>query len=191
MRSTLILLRHAAPRIPTPGGPDDYTRPLTTQGHQQARSVIDELIPLAPRAIVSSPYLRAVQTVQPLAQALDLPVRTDHELREWDSGLAPRPDYARHYALSWMMPRLARAAGESLDQLTRRAVTALITLAHQHHDSTVVIGSHGTFIARALVGFGFTHVDWAFSHAMPMPAIYRLDLTDDRVQASGPGLHGP
>ncbi|MFD5179356.1 histidine phosphatase family protein [Nocardia sp. NPDC058379] len=191
MRSTLILLRHAAPVIPTPGGPDDYTRPLTAQGHRQARSVIDELAPLAPQAIVSSPYLRAVQTVQPLAQALDLPVRTDHELREWDSGLAPRPDYARHHTVSWMMPRLARAGGESLDQLTLRAAGALIALADRHYDSTVVIGSHGTFIARALVGFGFTDVDWEFSHAMPMPAIYRLELTDDRIQASGPGLTGP
>lgn len=191
MRATLILLRHAAPVIPSPGGPDDYTRPLTTEGHQQARSVIDELGALTPRAIVSSPYLRAVQTVQPLAQALGLPVRTDYELREWDSGLKPRPDYARHYALSWTMPRLARAGAESLDQLSRRAVAALLGLAQQHNDSTVVVGSHGTFIARALVGFGFTRVDWAFSHAMPMPAIYRLDLTDHRIQAGGPGLTGP
>ncbi|WP_280347249.1 hypothetical protein [Nocardia neocaledoniensis] len=30
VRSTLILLRHAEPVIPTPGGPDDDTRPLTT-----------------------------------------------------------------------------------------------------------------------------------------------------------------
>ncbi|GGN99426.1 histidine phosphatase family protein [Nocardia rhizosphaerihabitans] len=191
MRSTLILLRHAAPVIPAPVGPDDYTRPLTTQGHQQARNVIDELRTLTPHAIASSPYLRAIQTVQPLARSLDLLVRTDDELREWDSGLEPRPDYARHYALSWTMPRLARAGGESLDQLSRRAVGALLALAHQHHDDTVVVGSHGTFIARALVGLGLTQVDCAFRNAMPMPAIYRLDVTDHRVQTSGPGLTGP
>ncbi|MFI8974229.1 histidine phosphatase family protein [Nocardia asteroides] len=188
MRATLILLRHATPVIPTPGGPDDYTRPLTAEGHQQARDAAGVLRALAPQAIVSSPYLRAVQTVEPLAHALGLPVRTDDELREWDSGLAPRPDYARHYALSWAMPRLSRAGGESLGRLSHRAVGALLALAHRHHDGTVVIGSHGTFIARALVGFGFTQADWAFSHAMPMPAIYRLDLTDDLIQASGPGL---
>ncbi|MGB3439159.1 MAG: hypothetical protein WBA97_10450 [Actinophytocola sp.] len=50
------------------------------------------------------------------------------------------------------------------------------------------MGSHGTFIARALIGFGLTGVDWPFSHAMPMPAIYRLHLTDGATHAAGPGL---
>jgi 2,3-bisphosphoglycerate-dependent phosphoglycerate mutase len=174
----IILVRHAESVIPTPDGPDEFHRPLTSHGHAQAAQLVSELAAFKPDRIVASPYLRAVQTVQPLATALGLVVDTDHSLREWDSGLEPTPDYARHYAASWADPSFARPGGESLHQLTERAVSVLRTFT-----GTVVIGSHGTFVARALAGFGVP-VDWPFSNAMPMPAIYRI--TDTGI--AGPGL---
>ncbi len=169
-------------------GPDGYHRPLTSEGVAQAEALADELTRLGPVLIVSSPYLRAVQTVEPTAVALGVPVHRDHALREWDSGLAFTPEYARHYAESWADPHHARPGGESLHELSVRATDVLTSLARQHPDGTVVVGSHGTFISRALVGFGRTTVDWPFSRAMPMPAIYRLRFTDDGVRVGGPGL---
>lgn len=177
----VILVRHAESVHPTPGGPDDYHRPLSGTGLAQAARLVDELAAVRPDLVAASPYLRAVQTIEPFARALGLPVHTDVELREWDSGLEPTPDYARHYADSWADPDFARPGGESLRQLTVRATAALRDLAENR--GTVVIGNHGTFISRALVGFGVA-VDWAFSRAMPMPAVYRV--TDDEI--TGPGL---
>lgn len=174
----IVLVRHAESVHPTPGGPDEYHRPLAETGLAQAEQLVEELAALKPDRIVASPYLRAVQTVQPLAKALGLPVHTDHELREWDSGLEPTPDYARHYEASWADPSFARPGGESLNQLTERAVSIL-----RSFTGTVVIGSHGTFVARALAGFGVP-VDWPFSDAMPMPAIYLIADTG----ITGPGL---
>jgi 2,3-bisphosphoglycerate-dependent phosphoglycerate mutase len=174
----IILVRHAESVIPIPGGPDEFHRPLTSRGHTQAAELVPELAAFQPTSIVASPYLRAVQTVQPLATTLGLVVDTDHELREWDSGLAPTPDYARHYTASWADPSFARPGGESLDQLTRRAMAVL-----RSFTGPVVVGSHGTFVARALAGFGLP-VDWPFSDAMPMPMIYRI--TDTGI--TGPGL---
>jgi 2,3-bisphosphoglycerate-dependent phosphoglycerate mutase len=174
----IVLVRHAESVHPTPGGPDEYHRPLAETGLAQAEQLVEELAALKPDRIVASPYLRAVQTVQPLAKALGLPVHTDHELREWDSGLEPTPDYARHYEASWADPSFARPGGESLNQLTERAVSIL-----RSFTGTVVIGSHGIFVARALAGFGVP-VDWPFSDAMPMPAIYLIADTG----ITGPGL---
>ncbi|MFD6162010.1 histidine phosphatase family protein [Nocardia sp. NPDC060256] len=71
MRSTLVLVRHAQPFIPQQGGPDDYERPLTDQGVAQPERLVDELIALPPCGIASSPYLRAVRTVEPLARVGD------------------------------------------------------------------------------------------------------------------------
>lgn len=176
MPTDIVLVRHAEPFVPTPGGPDEYHRSLTDIGLAQAECLVDQLAEPVPAAIVSSPYLRAVQTVTPLARAVGLPVRTDHSLREWDHGLEPTPDYARHYAASWSDPTFARPGGESLRTLTDRAVAALAALARAHPGETVVVGSHGTFIARALLGFGRTDVDWAFARNMPMPAIHRLTI---------------
>ena len=178
----IVLVRHAEPVHPYSGGPDDYHRPLTETGHAQAEGLVEQLAAMRPDLIAASPYLRAVQTVQPLARALGLPVRTDHVLREWDSGLEPTPDYARHYAASWADPDFARPGGESLRQLTIRAAKALDDLARGH--GIVIVGSHGTFVSRALIGFGLTAVDWSFSQAMPMPAVYRIA----GAEITGPGL---
>jgi len=191
MRADVILVRHARSVIPRPGGPDEFHRPLTEEGMAQAERLVAELAWVTPSLVASSPYLRAIQTIEPFARAADMPVRTEHDLREWDSGLEPAPDYARHYAESWSAPDVARAGAESLSQLSRRATAILTSLAEQHPDGSVVIGSHGTFVARALVGFGLHTVDWPFSRAMPMPAIYRLRFTDHEVQVSGPGLPNP
>ncbi|WP_280477532.1 histidine phosphatase family protein [Nocardia asiatica] len=188
MGSTVLLVRHAQPFVPYPGGPDDYERTLTDEGQQQAQRLVTELAAAAPAAIYSSPFLRAVRTVAPLARRTGLPIETDADLREWDSGIEPTPDYERHYAASWAEPGFARSGGESLQQLSDRATAILTALARRHRGHTIVIGSHGTFIARALVGFGRRDVGWTFHREMPMPAVYRLDFEDERVRARGPGL---
>lgn len=66
-------------------------------------------------------------------------------------------------------------------------MAAITTLLARHHDATVMIGSHGTFIARTLVGLGIP-VDWAFCQAMPMPAVYQIRFNAHQVRAAGPGL---
>jgi 2,3-bisphosphoglycerate-dependent phosphoglycerate mutase len=188
MRTEVILVRHAQSSVPRPGGPDDYHRPLTEAGTAQAERLVTDLAEVRPSLIASSPYLRAIQTIEPFARAVGMPIRAEQDLREWDSGIEPTPDYVRHYAESWANPHFARPGAESLHQLTGRATAILTSLAKQHPNGTVVIGNHGTFISRALVGFGLNTVDRSFIHAMPMPAIYRLHFTDHGIQATGPGL---
>jgi 2,3-bisphosphoglycerate-dependent phosphoglycerate mutase len=182
----VMLVRHAVPFSPEADGPGDDERGLASEGRGQAEGLAGELP--RPALVVSSPYLRAVQTVEPLARAHGLPVRVDRELREWDDGLGYTPDYAHHYARSWDEPGVARPGGESLEQVSIRATTALRRIAASV-DGGVVVGSHGTFVARALVGFGVTGINWPFLAAMPMPAVYRLQITDFGVLAAdGPGL---
>ena len=168
----IVLVRHAQSVPPVAGGPDELHRPLTPAGLAAAAALAPSLIALRPAAVVSSPYLRAVQTVAPVASALGLTVETAWELREWDSGVQPGPDWAEHYEASWADPALARPGGESLDQLTERAFSAMAALAEEH-GRLVVVGSHGTFVARLLAGMGHD-VDVAFWRNMPMPAVYRV-----------------
>lgn len=183
----LILVRHACSVVPTPDGPDELSRPLREEGVAQAGDLVDELLALRPTAVLSSPYLRAVQTVAPTAEAAGLTVETRWELREWDSGLAPTPDYARHYEHSWANPTEARPGGESLTALTCRAVAALDAITREHPGGTVLVGTHGTFAARVLHAAG-EPVTWPFTEVMPMPAVYRLRWDNGPTAASGPGL---
>ncbi|WP_433133944.1 histidine phosphatase family protein [Micromonospora sp. CA-240977] len=168
-------------------GPDESTRPLTPSGLQQARDLVDALVGPRPVAVWSSPYDRAVQTVRPAAQALGLPVRTCAGLREWDDGLPFTTDWEPHYERSWADPSFARPGGESLDEVTARAVAAVRALATAYPGRGVVAASHSTLIARALGGLGAA-ADQAFERRMPMPAVYRLRFTDPSAR---PTIRGP
>ena len=179
MQTDVVMVRHALSIPATADGPDELTRPLAAEGLRQAIELVDTLAELRPVAVWSSPYRRAIQTVEPTAQALGLDVHTRWELREWDDGLPYTDDWQAHYARSWADPAYARPWGESLDQLTTRAVDAVRALAADHRGQLVVVAGHGTFISRALAGFGMP-VDWTVWRQMPMPAVYRLRFADSR-----------
>jgi 2,3-bisphosphoglycerate-dependent phosphoglycerate mutase len=182
----IVLVRHARSVPPTADGPDEFARPLTTDGLRQAQELVPVLAEPRPGSVWSSPYRRAIQTVQPTADALGLPVHTLAELREWDHGLAFTEVWESHYVRNWTDLSYARPGGESLEQLSIRAVAALRALARHHAGRVVLVGSHGTFVCRALAGFGVP-VSWATVRQMPMPAIYRLRFTDPR---SNPEVSG-
>lgn len=77
-----VLLRHAAAkeRYEWPG--DDAHRPLNKKGRRQAEELATTLAAGDVRRVVSSPYVRCVQTVEPLAAALGLDVELDDRLAE-------------------------------------------------------------------------------------------------------------
>jgi phosphohistidine phosphatase SixA len=87
---TLVLVRHgrAGDRLEWEG--DDRLRPLDEKGLKQARRLVDLLAPFPVRRVVSSPYLRCMQTLEPLAAARGLAVEPCDELGEelqWERGV--------------------------------------------------------------------------------------------------------
>jgi phosphohistidine phosphatase SixA len=61
---------------------DDRLRPLTKSGQRQAEAIAESLEEFPIDQILSSPYVRCVQTVEPLAVKLKLPVEASRELQE-------------------------------------------------------------------------------------------------------------
>src|SRR5581483_3513532 len=78
----ILLVRHAVAvsRKSWPG--DDNLRPLTRRGEQQAAGLVELLSPYPADRILSSPAVRCVATVTPLAEARSLKVETAGALRE-------------------------------------------------------------------------------------------------------------
>lgn len=78
----ILLVRHAkAGRRGDWAGPDE-ARPLSAAGRRQADALVPMLLAFGPTRVLSSAYVRCVQTVEPLAVAARLPVETAGELAE-------------------------------------------------------------------------------------------------------------
>lgn len=61
---------------------DDRLRPLTRRGRRQAQALVDELRETTVTRILSSSYVRCVQSVEPLAAARGLTVEPTEDLAE-------------------------------------------------------------------------------------------------------------
>jgi broad specificity phosphatase PhoE len=83
---TSVLLRHASAGHRTRWDGHDVSRPLDARGRRQAVELVELLRPLDVRRVVSSPYVRCVETVVPLAAALGVPVEQDDRLAEGAGG---------------------------------------------------------------------------------------------------------
>jgi phosphohistidine phosphatase SixA len=79
---TIILLRHAQAGSRSSWRGDDLLRPLTKDGRRQAADLVEVLSAIPIESIRSSPYLRCMETVAPIAARLGLPVVSDASLAE-------------------------------------------------------------------------------------------------------------
>jgi len=84
--AVFYVVRHAKAGSRSHWDQDDRLRPLSKKGIKQAEVLVSVLQAFPISAIFSSPYLRCVQTVEPLAQARELAVQETNALAE-GSGL--------------------------------------------------------------------------------------------------------
>jgi phosphohistidine phosphatase SixA len=77
---SLLLIRHALAGHRHAWEGDDRVRPVDERGRRQSDAMVDALAGYTIERIVSSPYLRCVQTVEPLAKARGLEIELDEQL---------------------------------------------------------------------------------------------------------------
>jgi len=84
----IIALRHAKALARSDWDGADAARPLTTRGREQAKSIVGPLRAFGVRKIITSDAVRCVQTVAPLAKALERkPVKTEKISQDaWEDG---------------------------------------------------------------------------------------------------------
>ena len=79
---TVYLLRHARAGRRSAWKGDDELRPLSKVGRRQAEGILDLLDGVHLEQILSSPYVRCVESVEPLADDRRLQIDVVDELRE-------------------------------------------------------------------------------------------------------------
>ena len=92
---TFYFVRHAKAGSRSHWPEDNRLRPLSKKGSTQAEALVSVLEAFPISAIYSSPFLRCVQTVEPLARALKLPLKQTSMLAE-GHGLAGAMQVMNH-----------------------------------------------------------------------------------------------
>jgi broad specificity phosphatase PhoE len=160
---------------------------LTEHGRADVAAVAERLVGESIAALYASPLQRTRESAEIVAARLGLPVAFRDDLLELDfgdwTGLtfdAIRGD-PRWPAWSTQRSLAAIPGGESMRQVQRRIVEALIEIGERHAAESVVVVSHGDVIRAALV----------FALGMPLDFYGRLEVAQgslSTIRLDGGGI---
>jgi probable phosphoglycerate mutase len=146
----LLVIRHALPHRSEPGQGSDPE--LSEAGVEQAARLPAALKRFPVTRVVSSPQRRAVQTAQPVADALGLAIDIDDRLAEYDRDLShytPIEEASQEDVQRLIDGHLPGGVDE--DAFIARVMDGVTdVVAAANHEDTVALFSHGGVI-NALV----------------------------------------
>lgn len=167
---TIYLVRHCAASGQAPDAP------LTGDGRETAHALAAALCGFGIQRILSSPYRRAVETAQPLAERLGLPVTADARLVERVLTPTPVPDWRERLVASFTDLDLRIDGGESGREAMRRGC-AVLSEVLEHPDRVTVVITHGNLLTLLLKSLDRT-VGFAEWERMSNPDVYRVDYQE-------------
>lgn len=169
----IYFVRHAESVIPGPGTEDEYTRPLTLHGMQQAQDLVPGILALNPVALYSSPYLRAIQTLEPTSERLGLPIIALEDFREHKMCSKPIDNWREVLRASWDDLDWIYQDGESMRSTLSRGMALVQSLLQRHPGETIALAGHGTIVSLILHHFD-PSIGLDYHLSLPSPAIVPL-----------------
>lgn len=165
----IVLVRHAAA---TGQGADAA---LTGEGQRQAQLLADRLLPLRIQRVISSPFVRATESIEPFCRRTGLRLETDNRLVERVLSAQPHPDWLEQLRRSFDEPDYCLEGGESSRAAQARGTSAVATALASGERCALV--THGNLLALicksidATVGFDF----WS---RLSNPDAFLVDVDD-------------
>jgi 2,3-bisphosphoglycerate-dependent phosphoglycerate mutase len=174
MSKTLYIVRHCKAAGQAPDAL------LTPEGVAQATQLVERLALLPIQRIISSPFLRATQSITPLAQRLGLPIITDARLAERILSSADLPDWMAALHASFDDLDRCLEGGESSRAAMRRAA-AVVGECMLHPADVTVLVTHGNLMALLLKHFD-PQIGFAEWQRLTNPDVYRVALAPGRAE---------
>lgn len=173
----VYFVRHAQPEHMWE---DDRTRPLTAEGKQDSKIVLDFLKSKEIDIFYSSPYTRSFDTIADTAAYFGKEILTDERLREREKGL--NGNNHGMFEKRWADHDYHEEDGESINMVQKRNIAALMEILAGNKGKRIVIGTHGTALSTILnyyqPEFGCRDflrlIDW-------MPYIIELDFDGNKL----------
>jgi 2,3-bisphosphoglycerate-dependent phosphoglycerate mutase len=151
-------------------------RPLSGSGRSAAEKLAEPLSALGLTAIYSSPYRRAIETVEPLAIHLNLPIHEIADLRERTLGSISSIPFEDAIASSFSNFELSFPGGESSRDAQQRAVQVVDRLLVAHPADRIVISTHGNLLSLLLNAYS-QDIGFDFWRSLTLPDVFHLQVS--------------
>ncbi|MCU5515672.1 histidine phosphatase family protein [Bacillus wiedmannii] len=172
--TTIYFVRHAH-SIYTK---DERVRPLSEKGHLDVENVTRLLKDKHIDVVISSPYKRAIQTVQGIANTYNISIQIEEDLRERLLSKEPVTDFNDAVQKVWEDWDFAHEGGESNDVAQRRAVICMQNILKKYENKNIVIGTHGNIMVL-LMNYFDSKYDFQFWKTLHMPDVYKLTFDNN------------
>ncbi|MEI5909081.1 histidine phosphatase family protein [Bacillus spongiae] len=169
MNTTIYFVRHAH-SIYTP---DEEGRPLSDKGFCDAKKVASMLENRELHSIISSPYKRAQQTVEKLAEIKSLTINVIEDFKERRLAEEAVEHFDSAIKAVWKDELFAYEGGESNLEAQRRGVLAMENVLEHNRGKNIVIATHGNLMVLIMKHY-HNQFDYDFWKQLTMPDIYQL-----------------
>ncbi|QKE72004.1 histidine phosphatase family protein [Arthrobacter citreus] len=176
MLTNLYFVRHAHSTYT----PDELGRPLSKRGFSDALIVADLLLKEKIDFVVSSPYKRAIQTVEAVAKSLKKEIEIEANFKERELSKKPVEDFNYVITQVWKDFNLSWEGGESNVNAQKRGIEATKKILKDYERKNVVIGTHGNIMVLIMNYFDQKY-DFEFWNNLAMPDIYRLTFEGESL----------
>ncbi|MNB74520.1 bifunctional RNase H/acid phosphatase [compost metagenome] len=176
MHTFIYMVRHGdSPK--TEG--NERTRGLTGKGKADVIRVTDLLKREEIEVFVSSPYQRAILTIEHLAQASGKEVLLYEELKERiflnEDKRLPDEVLVPLLEKSFINPNYSLPGGESNAECQGRAMSVIKELLQEHKGKKIAIGTHGAVMILIMNAYDAKY-DLDFLLNLSKPDVYRLEF---------------
>ncbi|WP_062107473.1 histidine phosphatase family protein [Bacillus niameyensis] len=161
--------------------PDELGRPLSEKGFKDAEKITEILRKENIDVVLSSPYKRAIQTVEGVANLMGEKVLIEEGFRERRLSEKSVEDF--NYAISkvWEDVHFSWAGGESNIVAQQRGVKVTLQVIERYKGKNIVIGTHGNIMVLIMNYFNERY-DFDFWKTLEMPDIYKLTFDHNRLK---------
>lgn len=158
---------------------DDRNVPLTNDGKSLARGLVPFFLDKNIEKIYTSPYLRAIQTIEPVASKLNIESIQFEDLRERTVGKWVE-NFSEFSKNQWNDFDFKLENGESLNEVKKRMMATYNHILKEQ-DTNIIISGHGTSLA--ILFHEITKGKFGFQefNEMKMPDIYCAIYSDNRI----------
>lgn len=172
MKTTIYMVRHA--ESPYDEG-SEITRGVTTKGKRDIEKVTEILKVEGIDVIISSPYNRAILSVEGLAQYFELDIKTYEDLRERffaeetiDNTELMSVIRDKFNDFDYSLP-----GGESNADCQNRSISVIKNILKEHAGKKIAIGKHG-LVMTLLMNYFDSSYGLDFLDQLKKPDIYKL-----------------